>query len=156
MALYLMWKIMATKDINDSVKPIQDAWESIKNDFFKAAPGKYLELTCVYRSPEEQLELFKYGRILGTDGKWYVQDKAAIITNADGLNYLSPHNYRPSRAIDVGVKENSTGNWLWADKHFYPLAEIVKKYGLESGGNWKTFQDWAHIQVPNYKTYKDA
>lgn len=147
---------MATKDINDAAKPLRDNWESIKNEFFKSNPGKYLVLSCVYRSPDEQLELFKQGRTLGTDGKWYIQDKAKIVTNVDGTTVVGAHNYKPSRAIDVAVVDNQTGKYLWEEKYYYCLLEIAKGLGLESGGGWKSIKDWPHIQVPNYKTYTEA
>lgn len=147
---------MPTKDINDAAKPIRDNWETIKNEFFKLNPGKYLVITCVHRSPDEQLELFKKGRTLGADGKWYVQDKAKIVTNVDGISVLGAHNYKPSRAIDVAVVDNQTGKYLWEEKHYHSLLEIAKGVGLESGGGWKSLKDWPHIQVLDYKNYKGA
>lgn len=145
---------MPTKDINDAAKPIRDKWEEIKNAFFESNPGKYLVLSCVYRSPDEQLELFKKGRILGTDGKWYIQDKAKVVTNVDGVSLLGAHNYKPSRAIDVAVVDNSTGKYLWEEKFYYSLLEIAKRVGLESGGGWKSIKDWPHLQIANYKEHQ--
>lgn len=144
---------MATKNIEDAVKEIRDQWETIKNEFTKHMPGKYLVITCAHRSPEEQLELFKKGRTKGSDGKWYVQDKAAIVTNVDGYSILGAHNYRSARAIDVAVVDRSTGKYLWDEKYYLPLVQIVKGVGLESGGSWKSLKDYPHIQVLNYKTY---
>lgn len=144
---------MATKDINDAVKEIRDQWDEIKNEYFKRMPGKYLVISCVYRSPAEQLDLFKKGRTLGSDGKWYVQDKAKIVTNVDGSTILGAHNYKPARAIDVAVVDNETGKYLWEEKYYFPLVQIAKGFGLESGGAWKSIKDWPHIQVPNYKEY---
>lgn len=147
---------MATKDINDSVKEIRDKWDEIKNEYFKRMPGKYLVLSCVHRTPAEQLELFKKGRSLGSDGKWYVQDKAKIVTNVDGHTVLGAHNYKPARAIDVAVVDNQTGKYLWEEKYYFPLLQIAQRCGLESGGGWKSIKDWPHIQVPNYKDYPSA
>lgn len=145
---------MASKNIEDAVKEIRDKWDEIKNEYFKRMPGKYLVLSCVYRTPEEQLALFKKGRILGSDGKWSIQDKAKIVTNVDGYKILGAHNYKPARAIDVAVVDNQTGKYLWEEKHYFPLLQIAKGVGLESGGGWKSINDWPHIQVPNYKTYE--
>lgn len=147
---------MPTKDINDAATPIRDRWEEIKNAFIQSNPGKYLVLSCVYRSPDEQMELFKKGRTLGTDGKWYIQDKAKIVTNVDGTTVLGAHNYKPSRAIDVAVVDNQTGKYLWEEGHYHSLLGIAKAVGLESGGGWKSIKDWPHIQVPDYKNYKEA
>lgn len=147
---------MATKNIEDAVKEIRDKWDEIKNEYFKRMPGKYLVLSCVHRSPDEQLELFKKGRTLGTDGKWYVSNKAAIVTNVDGYKILGAHNYKPARAIDVAVVDNQTGKYLWEEKYYFPLLQIAQGVGLESGLEWKTFKDGPHIQVKGYKTYQGA
>lgn len=144
---------MTTKDINDAVKEIKDRWDEIKNLYFQRMPGKYLVLSCVHRSPAEQLELFKKGRILGSDGKWYVQDKAKIVTNVDGYSILGAHNYKPARAIDVAVVDNATGKYLWEESNYLCLGPIVKAMGLEWGGYWKAIKDFPHIQVPKYKDY---
>lgn len=147
---------MPSKDINDACKAIRDKWDEIKNEYFKYMPGKYLVLSCVYRSPAEQLELFKKGRIKGTDGKWYIQDKSKIVTNVDGYTILGAHNYKPARAIDVAVVDNQTGKYLWEESHYQCLGPIVKAVGLEWGGYWKSIKDLPHIQVPNYKEYRNA
>lgn len=147
---------MPTKEIEDAVKPIRDHWEEIKRDFIEASPGKYLVLTTVHRTSEEQFGLFKQGRTMGTDGKWYIQDKAKIVTNVDGSDVLGPHNYKPSRAIDVAVVDNQSGKYLWDDRYYEPLGAIAVRYGLEWGGNWKSIKDMPHIQVPKYKEYKES
>jgi hypothetical protein len=53
---------------------------------------------------------------LGSDGKWYIQDKSKIVTNVDGYKILGAHNYKPARAIDVAVVDNATGKYLWEEK----------------------------------------
>ena len=144
---------MPSRDIRDAVQKLQDAWPLILKDYEAVRPGFTLQLTCVYRSPEEQLELFKKGRTLGSDGKWYVLDKNKIVTNADGKT-LSPHNYRPARGIDVVVIDKSTRQQTWNEKQYQPLIAIAANHDLESGGTWKTIKDWPHIQVKDYKNYE--
>lgn len=146
---------MASKDIQDACKAIQDQWEVIKNEFFKRNPGKYLVLSCVHRPPEEQLALFKKGRALGADGKWYIQDKGKVVTNVDGYTVLGAHNYKPARAIDVAVVDNATGKYLWEESYYRSLGPIAAAVGLEWGGNWKSLKDIPHIQVPKYKEYTE-
>lgn len=145
---------MATKDIADAVKEIREKWDEIKSEYIKRMPGKHLVLSCVHRSPAEQLDLFKKGRTKGTDGKWYTQDKGKIVTNVDGHTVLGAHNYKPARAVDVAVVDTATGKYLWEEKYYLPLVQIVQGVGLESGGSWKSIKDYPHIQVPNYKIYK--
>jgi peptidoglycan LD-endopeptidase CwlK len=147
---------MPSKDILDAAKPIRDNWESIKSDYTKALPGKHLVLTCVHRFPEEQLVLFGKGRVRGSDGKWIVQDKAKIVTNVDGVTILGAHNYKPARAIDVMVVDNTTGRETWVEKFYLPLGPIAKKYGLVWGGDWKSIKDLPHLEVQNYKTYVEV
>ena len=144
---------MPTKDIADAGKPIRDRWEEIKRDYFQAMPGKYLVLTCVYRSPSEQFELFKKGRTQGGDGKWTVGNKSDIVTNVDGVTVVGAHNYRPSRAVDVMVVDNQTGKATWDIEFYLPLHDIAVRYGLEWGGDWKSIKDYPHLQFANYKSY---
>lgn len=147
---------MPTTDINDAAGPIRDKWEEIKNEFFRRSPGTYLVLTCVHRTPEEQMELYKKGRTMAVDGSWVAQDKSQIVTNVDGHKVLGAHNYKPSRAIDVAVVDNQTGKTLWAEEHYHCLLEVAKAVGLEDGGGWKSIKDWPHLQIPDYKNYKEA
>jgi len=145
-----------SREIEDSCKYIRDKWEEIKRDFIEASPGKYLALTTTHRTPREQFELYKQGRTMGTDGKWYVQDKAKIVTNVNGSELVGAHNYYPSRAIDVAVVDNQTGKYLWDEKWYYPLREIAKRYSLTWGGDWKSIKDFPHLEVPKYKEYQEV
>lgn len=145
---------MPSRDIQDAAQPIRSVWENIKNDFIEKSPGHYLELTTVHRTPAEQFELFKKGRTMGTDGKWVIQDKTQVVTNVDGTTILGSHNYHPARAIDVAVVDNQSGKFLWDDKYYQPLGDIAKRYNLEWGGDWKSFKDMPHIEIPDYKNYK--
>lgn len=146
---------MPTRGIEDAAKPIRDAWETIRHEYIQRSPGKYLVLTCVYRSPDEQLALFKQGRTLDSSGNWTIVDKSKVVTNVDGTKILGAHNYKPSRAIDVMVVDNQTGKPVWEESSYHCLLEIAKGVGLESGGGWKSIKDWPHIEVPDYKNYKE-
>lgn len=151
---------MPSKDLNDACKVIRDAWDGIKNEFFTVAPGHYLEIDCSYRSPDEQFELFKQGRAehmgLTPEGTyWWTSDKEKIVTNVDGYKVIGAHNYHPSRAIDVCVVDNQTGKRTWDTAWYKPLIEIATRYGLVEGGTWKSIQDWPHLEVKDYKNYKE-
>ena len=147
---------MPTKDIAYAAKPIRDVWENIKNDYFKYFPGKYLILTSVYRSPEEQFALYQKGRTKNSSGLWIPSDPSKIVTNVDGYKVMGAHNYKPARAIDVAVVDNQTGEISWKETYYHPLVAIAEEYGLVSGGTWKSIKDWPHIEVKNYKEYKGA
>jgi len=139
--------------IEDAAKPIRDVWELITNEYISRNPGKYLSLSCVYRSVEEQFELFKKGRTMDTQGKWVVQHPEQVVTNVDGHKVFSAHNYMPARAVDVTVFDNQTGKPIWEEGSYHCLLEIAKGVGLESGGAWKSIKDWPHIEIPDYKNY---
>lgn len=104
---------------------------------FCSQTGNTLVVTCTYRSPDEQGRLYKQGRF-GNPGP--------IVTQLDGKNKKSMHNYFPSRALDVCVCVG--GKPSWEEKLYYPLGPICRKYGLEWGGFWTKFQDFPHIQLP--------
>ena len=142
-----------SKDINDAAKPLRDNWELIKNEYFKSVPGFYLELTTVFRSPNEQFELFKKGRTMDTQGNWITTDKSQIVTNVDGYKIMGAHNYYPARAIDVAVVSNKTGKITWEESYYTPLIKIANEFGLESGGEWKSIKDYPHLQIRDYKNY---
>jgi peptidoglycan L-alanyl-D-glutamate endopeptidase CwlK len=147
---------MPTKDMNDACKAIRDHWDEIKRDFFNVIPtGHYLEIDCVYRSPAEQFELFKQGRTMGMDGEWHIQDQEHVVTNVDGHKVMGAHNYHPARAIDVCVIDNQTGKRLWDTKWYEPLIQIAARYGLVEGGTWRSFKDFPHLEIKDFKIYEE-
>lgn len=130
-----------SKDIKDAHPKIQEAWPKIQA-LYTQATGKSLFITCSYRTPQTQQKLYQQGRTTPGD----------IVTNVDGFNKVSQHNYYPSRAIDVCVngapKDTSKILPLWDEKYYYPLIGICNELGLVSGGSWKHFKDYPHIELP--------
>lgn len=147
---------MSTPNIEEACQAIRDAWPLIQNEFFKRKTGVYLVLSQVHRTPEEQFNLFKKGRKQLPSGEWVVTDKSQVVTNVDGYKNIGAHNYLPSRAIDVCVVDNQTGKALWKEDYYFPLVEIARELGLESGGEWASIKDWPHLQVRNFKDYTGA
>ena len=113
-----------------------ERFKQLTLDFEAQQPGKKLIVTCTYRSPKEQKRLYTQGRF-GNPGP--------ILTYKDGKNSKSRHNVFPSTALDVAVIIG--GKAVWAEEHFWPLLPLCIKHGLESGGAWVSFSDWAHIQL---------
>lgn len=142
---------MKEANIEDAHKLIRDRWSELQNEFFKHVPGKYLICIESYRSIEKQMALYKKGREETSPGKWVVKDKKQVVTNCDGHKNLSPHNFFPSRAIDVAVVDNQSGKVTWEEKYYLPLEKIVRELGLASGLSWLHFQDAPHIEIPNWK-----
>ena len=109
---------------------------------FKTITGHDLFLTCTWRSAEEQGALYARGRT--TPG--------AIVTMIDGVKTKSRHNFYPSQAVDVCVDVAPDGRSkmpVWDAAHYLPLGPLCLKYGLEWGGDFKTFKDYPHIQLPS-------
>jgi peptidoglycan L-alanyl-D-glutamate endopeptidase CwlK len=107
----------------------------LAEDFAREQVPASLMVTCTYRSPEEQAVLYAQGRT--TPGK--------VVTNADGVTNLSAHNHYPSRAIDVAVLLD--GKVVWRENLYEPLVPLAARHGLVSGGAWRTFKDWPHIEM---------
>ena len=105
---------------------------------------------CGHRSPEEQFELYKKGRV-NKDFKWIVVDKSKVVTNIDGRAKKSNHNYLPSKAVDV-VPYPLDWNDIAA---FKKLGEVVKRKAKELGikiswgGDWQTLKDYPHYEEAN-------
>ena len=59
-------------------------------------------------------------------------------------------------AVDLAPIVDNKVSWDW--KHFYPLAEAVKKAAkevkveVEWGGDWESFKDGPHWQLPRSKS----
>ena len=102
---------------------------------------------CGHRSPEEQFELYKKGRV-NKDFKWTVVDKSKVVTNIDGRAKKSNHNYLPSKAVDVVPYPLD-----WNDINaFKKLGEVVKRKAKELGikiswgGDWQSLKDYPHFE----------
>ena len=94
---------------------------------------------CGHRTPEQQRELYSQGRTR----------PGHKVTNIDGVNIKSKHNYSPSLAVDVVPYPID-----WNDiERFKALGNIVKdtakkmNIGISWGGDWKSFNDYPHYQI---------
>ena|SRR3989304_144257 len=106
----------------------------------KETPYEFI-ITCGMRTIAEQQKLFAQGRT--TPGK--------KVTNCDGVNKKSKHNYAPSKAFDFAIKIN--GEISWDIKYYIEMAEhfkaVASKYEIkiEAGADWIKFKDYPHIQI---------
>lgn len=138
---------MPSRDITDCSQELQDKWPMLHDEFCKRFPGWGIELTCTYRTPEEQFELFKKGR-REANGEWIVADAKSVVTYIDGIKKLSEHNQHPARAFDVLLKRpDGKITWDLTEEAWQKLPEIVSSLGLESGGTWQKFKDFPHVQM---------
>ena len=121
--------------LSDCEPALALAYTCLLHDF-RDSTGHDLLLTCTSRSTDEQAKLYAQGRT--TPGP--------VVTQLDGTTKKSKHNLVPARALDVAVVVN--GKVSWDESQYHPLKELAAKYGLVSGGSWKTIVDWPHLELP--------
>ena len=119
-----------------------------------------------HRTPTLQFDLFKQGRVL-QDGIWVISDKDAVITNCDGFDKPSMHNYMKdgqpySLAVDSAPYTN--GRMLTSEVGLAYYAGYVmhraEQLGipLRWGGDWdgdnddtdQRLHDLFHYELINY------
>lgn len=115
---------------------LAEAWTIGKVAYEDAHPGRHLVLTCVYRSPEEQAQLYTHGRTA----------PGPIVTQLDGVTQRSKHNLSPARAIDFCVTIG--GKVTWDVQEYQEVGPYFEAQGLEWGGRWVSFKDYPHVQLP--------
>lgn len=98
------------------------------------AAGLDIRVTADLRSVADQDQLYAQGRT----------KEGAIVTNRKGADYASLHQW--GTAFDVALKGNDPYN----KEKLTKVGEIGKSLGLEWGGDWETFQDMPHFQLPGF------
>lgn len=127
---------MASRDLNEAVPELVAAYAHVKKTFEATFPRYELRPTTTYRSPDEQRIEFEAGR-----------------STLDGVSKLSKHNFRPARAIDIGIfRKNPKGvpaayidELLSAGKFdedlhrslYWNLGLLAQRQGLRWGGSWR-------------------
>jgi peptidoglycan L-alanyl-D-glutamate endopeptidase CwlK len=127
---------MPSRKIEDCTVALQIAWRDASSTYafyYPDLPQPFI--TCTYRTPEEQLELYAQGRT--KPGK--------IVTR---LKKGSKHNQLPSKAFDIAFKAKD-GALDWSPDLFKKFAEIIRQqYPLINwGGSWKSFKDLPHFEI---------
>lgn len=103
--------------------------------------GSDFYATSGFRSPEEQLELWRKGRNLAGA----VVDPKAVVTNLK----FGCHNV--GIAVDLTHDGDLAKSGLqpdWTHEKYDFLANTAEAMGLEAGHHWKHFKDSPHIQLP--------
>ena len=134
--------------VDADVKLIE-LWQGIRADCEATMPGRRYLLTCTYRSPAEQFEAFKIGRVLSADGTWGLDqdDTTRVVTLFDGKLRKSKHNVRPSRALDFMVL--IAGKVTWRMEEYQVVGRTAEARGLVWGGSWPKLRDGPHIELPD-------
>jgi peptidoglycan L-alanyl-D-glutamate endopeptidase CwlK len=107
------------------------------------------KMISAHRTPADQFELFKQGRVF-RNGSWVKVGN--VVTHLDGFVKLSRHNYLGGTAFDIGIFDGNT--YLGNSKHYKHVREGVKQ-GLEWGGDWVTFKDQPHLEIPSSLFFKN-
>jgi len=100
------------------------------------------------RTQEEQLELYKKGRVF-IDHEYFIKDENLVVTNCDGVNNKS--NHQNSLAIDFYCFVDGRANYDLANMALVVVAfyEAAADLGIKmnSGMNYKSISDSAHIEI---------
>jgi peptidoglycan L-alanyl-D-glutamate endopeptidase CwlK len=117
--------------------------QSVLKDMQLFLDRNYPHLTVVvtegFRTAAYQNRLWKKGRTTAPIGK------AFIVTNCDGYINKSPH--QSSCAIDIAFKSGNNLTWTVQQEVWDYYGHLIRQYGLEWGGDWKSFKDQPHCQV---------
>lgn len=144
--------IETSRDIRHCHDILIEKWPLIEKMFLERT-NRQIFLTRTWSSTGYQNELWQKGR-RGVKGE-------KKVTNIDGINEKSRHNFYPSRALDVAVdKDPGPGKVvIWDIPAYMPLMEICLELGLRWGGDWdrdgipvpedpdERFMDACHIEV---------
>jgi peptidoglycan L-alanyl-D-glutamate endopeptidase CwlK len=134
---------MASRQLSD----LHPDLEVKANQFIAECHRKNIDvlITCTYRSAEEQLKLYKQGR--ETPGK--------IVTNAkpgqSAHNTVNPNGLPSAQAFDVVPLIHGKPQWDANDPVWQTVGEIGKSVGLDWAGDWHTFKEYPHFQLPGFK-----
>ncbi len=129
---------MASRDINQCTPTLREYWPRLQEWYSVSNPDKELFLTATHRTPKEQKSIYDRNK------------PGAVLTRCDGYKILSPHNYTPSKAFDVAIRDRATGRVIWEDSYYICLGESIKACGFEGrirwGGWWSSFKDFPHFE----------
>lgn len=125
---------------------------------------KYFDCTVIfgYRTPDEQFELYKQGRVLENE-LWLIEDKSKIVTYKDGYQRKSKHNFEPSLAVDVvpyPIEWTNVNRMRYFIGFVKGIAQMLKAYNaidnkIITGIDWNNntilrdqrFKDFPHFQI---------
>lgn len=127
----------------NSLKKLEGLHPNLKEFFQELLKiSKYdFSITQGIRTAEEQNKLYRQGRT----------EPGAIVTNCDGYKNKSNHQIKNDgygHAGDIAILVNN--KITWEEKYYCEVAnsarELMKKYNVEWGGDWKSFKDLPHFE----------
>lgn len=130
-------------------KDITGVCDSIRQ---KLPAGWKVKPVSVHRTPAQQFEIFKKGRVV-KDGTWV--KTGSTYTNLDGFTKRSRHNMLPATAVDIGLFRPD-GSYLKSGAEENKIGVGGTQFGLDWGGNWTGFVDKPHLEVPLGSMFKKS
>ena len=137
---------------NSSLDSLDPAFKSMLDSFMQRLREEHVPMKVVEarRSPERQTYLA---------GK---NKPGATLTNAGA--WQSPHQYglAVDMVVDLAALPEDQRKWFSsptdtsspeAQKYWAKFGELAKASGLEWGGGWKSFKDYGHVEMPNFREY---
>lgn len=99
-------------------------------------------VTATYRNDADQQKLYNQGRT--TPG--------GIVTNAkpgqSEHNHTDADGKPASHAFDIVIMENGKPDWRTSNPKWKAAGAIGKSVGLEWAGDWVSFKEFPHFQLP--------
>lgn len=125
----------------NNLKGLHPQLVEFANELIKISPYDFTIIEGI-RTVEKQKSLFQQGRT--QPGK--------TITNCDGLIKKSKHQIQKDgygHAFDIVILINNQATWnsKLYDNLGKVAGELLKKYNVIWGGNWKNFKDRPHFQI---------
>lgn len=102
-----------------------------------AKQGLLIGIADCFRTVEEQNALYAQGRTTA----------GSIVTNANGNTYTSMHQW--GVAFDF-IRNDGLGAYNEANNFFEKVGQLGKSISLEWGGDWTSFVDRTHFQLPDW------
>ncbi|WLR48984.1 peptidoglycan-binding protein [Halobacillus litoralis] len=120
----------------------EKVWEMIEQAY---SDGILVQISSGHRTYEEQAHLYGQGR-----PDYYWQGKR-YGHSGNIVTYAKPgkSNHHSGRAVDFFLVSSDGKKALWTvDQDWRHVADIAKSLGFQWGGDWSSFNDYAHLEWP--------
>lgn len=135
--------MIASRNINDLSPRMKALF--VRFDLAMREAGIDFIVTCTYRDGEEQDRLYAQGR----------STRGSIVTNARAgqsrHNAVDAQNKPASEAFDIVIMNGGKPDWDIKNPNWRKAGTVGKSVGLEWAGDWKTFKEYPHFQLPEGK-----
>jgi peptidoglycan L-alanyl-D-glutamate endopeptidase CwlK len=130
-----------------SSRNIQDLHPRLRGLFItfdaelRAAGVDYI-VTCTYRNGADQDALYAQGRTVRGNKVTNAKAGESLHNNCDANGIPA------ARAFDIVIMKNGKPDWNVSNPHWKLAGKIGQRVGLEWAGNWVSFKEYPHFQLP--------